>query len=190
MRRLHRDLRPADRHRAPRKQRRAAAAPREVRPALHDERAERPCRSRSTATAAVRDRLFVEDNCEALDLLLHEGEPGEVVQHRRRQPALQHRGGRGDPRPAREATQPHHASSTTAPATTAATASTSTRSRRSAGRPATTSTPRSRRPSRWYRREPLVVGARPRRPVPGLLSRAVRRAPRRTATPYSAQGQA
>jgi dTDP-glucose 4,6-dehydratase len=26
----------------------------------------------------VRDWLFVEDNCEALDLLLHEGEPGEV----------------------------------------------------------------------------------------------------------------
>jgi len=26
----------------------------------------------------VRDRLFVEDHCEALDLLLHEGEPGEA----------------------------------------------------------------------------------------------------------------
>jgi dTDP-glucose 4,6-dehydratase len=26
----------------------------------------------------VRDRLYVEDNCEALDLLLHEGEPGEA----------------------------------------------------------------------------------------------------------------
>jgi dTDP-glucose 4,6-dehydratase len=26
----------------------------------------------------VRDRLFVEDNCEALDLLLHKGEPGEA----------------------------------------------------------------------------------------------------------------
>jgi dTDP-glucose 4,6-dehydratase len=26
----------------------------------------------------VRDRLYVEDNCEALDLLLHKGVPGEV----------------------------------------------------------------------------------------------------------------
>ncbi len=26
----------------------------------------------------IRDRLFVDDNCEALDLLLHEGEPGEA----------------------------------------------------------------------------------------------------------------
>jgi dTDP-glucose 4,6-dehydratase len=26
----------------------------------------------------VRDRLYVEDNCEALDLLLHRGEPGEA----------------------------------------------------------------------------------------------------------------
>ena len=79
-------LRPARPHHAQLEQLRPLPVPREAHPAVHHQRPRRTSRCRSTATGCnVRDWLYVEDHCAAIDLVLRARRAGRGLQRRRRQ---------------------------------------------------------------------------------------------------------
>ena len=126
----------------------------------------------------VRDWLYVEDHCEALDLIAPAGRARRGLQHRRRQPADEH------PRWRRRILELLEKPTSLIrfvedrPGHDRRYASTRRSCGPSAGRPEHDFFEAAlEKTVAWYRRT-LVVAADVRRPLPGLLSAPVRRAPR------------